>query len=76
MTKTNSNRVLVVGGGVVGICCALELLSEGYRVTLDDSTRIDVAPATLVFAICGQCPAFPNVRNQRGPGTIDESRDG
>lgn len=32
--SSESGRVVIVGGGVVGLCCALQLLERGRRVTL------------------------------------------
>lgn len=33
---TNGEAAVVIGGGIVGVCCALYLQREGYRVTLVD----------------------------------------
>lgn len=32
----NGEKAVVIGGGIVGVCCALYLQREGYRVTLID----------------------------------------
>ncbi len=34
-----SQHAVVIGGGIVGICCALSLLHEGFEVTLIDPAR-------------------------------------
>lgn len=36
MTATSTYDVAVVGAGIVGVCCALELQAAGHRVTLYD----------------------------------------
>ncbi len=36
-TSAASNNVIVVGAGIVGVCCALNLLRDGHQVTLIDS---------------------------------------
>jgi len=36
MTATSSHDVAVVGAGIVGVCCALELQAAGHSVTLYD----------------------------------------
>lgn len=34
MTKPEARHIAVIGGGIIGACCALSLLREGFRVTL------------------------------------------
>ncbi|MGN8275701.1 NAD(P)/FAD-dependent oxidoreductase [Pseudomonas sp. SMN5] len=34
--QTSSQQAVVIGGGIVGVCCALYLQRDGYRVTLID----------------------------------------
>ncbi|PAU65203.1 amino acid dehydrogenase [Pseudomonas indica] len=36
MQKLEKEKAVVIGGGIVGVCCALYLQREGYRVTLVD----------------------------------------
>jgi D-amino-acid dehydrogenase len=36
---TSAQHMVVVGAGIVGACCALELLSRGYRVTILDAAK-------------------------------------
>lgn len=38
MQTSDRHQVAVIGGGVVGVCCAAYLLRDGHRVTLIDST--------------------------------------
>ena len=40
---TNGPHVVIVGAGVVGLCCASHLQQRGYRVTLIDPRPPDVA---------------------------------
>ncbi|PPC78866.1 amino acid dehydrogenase [Pokkaliibacter plantistimulans] len=35
----SSNTAVVIGGGIVGVCCALYLQRDGYQVTLIDPAR-------------------------------------
>lgn len=46
MTK----KVIVIGGGVVGVCCALNLLKDGHEVTIVEPNVIGEAAA---WASCG-----------------------
>ncbi|MAE26854.1 MAG: hypothetical protein CMI64_14420, partial [Pedosphaera sp.] len=34
--RTDSNEVIVVGAGIVGVCCALQLAERGLSVTVID----------------------------------------
>lgn len=36
LPAANPEQAVVIGGGIVGVCCALYLQREGYRVTLVD----------------------------------------
>ena len=36
MQTLEKEKAVVIGGGIVGVCCALYLQREGYRVTLVD----------------------------------------
>jgi D-amino-acid dehydrogenase len=36
MTSPDPKSLVVVGAGIVGVCCALQLLRDGHRVTLID----------------------------------------
>jgi len=36
MTATSTHDVAVIGAGIVGVCCALELQAAGHRVTVYD----------------------------------------
>lgn len=42
--------VIVIGGGVVGVCCALNLLKDGHKVTIIEPNTIGEATA---LASCG-----------------------
>lgn len=46
-----SEKVVVVGGGIVGVCCALYLQREGYKVTLIDPAQ--AGDSTAKWS-CGQ----------------------
>ena len=39
MTKNNSHDVVVIGAGIVGICCALALTEKGRKVLLIDRNK-------------------------------------
>lgn len=39
MNKVTQKKAVVVGGGIVGVCCALFLQNEGLQVTLIDSAE-------------------------------------
>ncbi len=36
---SSAQHIVVIGAGIVGACCALELLSRGYRVTIIDAAK-------------------------------------
>ena len=50
MPQPDATRVVIVGGGVVGLCCALTLLREGYRVSLIER---DASGESATAASCG-----------------------
>ena len=50
MPENQHQQVVVIGGGVIGISCALALLREGYRVTLVDR---DLPGESATAASCG-----------------------
>ena len=63
---SKSERVVVVGGGVVGIACAHFLATAGFRVTVIDQGRIGGGAS---HANCGYiCPSHMLPLN--GPGVI------
>jgi len=39
MTEQRNTDVVVIGAGIVGVCCALSLLSRGYKVNLIDQAE-------------------------------------
>ena len=45
-----SKKVIVIGGGVVGVCCALNLLKDGHDVTIIEPNTMGEAAA---WASCG-----------------------
>lgn len=48
---TNTSQAIVVGGGVVGVCCALYLQRDGFQVTLVDP---DLPGESTAKWSCGQ----------------------
>ena len=59
-------HVLVIGGGVVGICCALELQNDGHTVTVIDR---DAPGEGACVASCGSI-AVSEVIPLSKPGTL------
>lgn len=59
-------RVLVIGGGVVGICCALELQNDGHTVTVVDR---DAPGEGACSASCGLIAVSEVIPLSR-PGTL------
>jgi D-amino-acid dehydrogenase len=59
-------KIIVIGGGVVGISCALELLSDGHKVTVIDR---DPAGEDACWASCGSI-AVSEVIPLSKPGTL------
>lgn len=49
--NTSNQKVVVVGGGIVGICCALYLQKSGFKVTIVDP--LEVGESTAKWS-CGQ----------------------
>ncbi len=58
--------IIVIGGGVVGISCALELQSDGHNVTVIDR---DPAGEGACWASCGSI-AVSEVIPLSKPGTL------
>lgn len=63
-----SERVVVVGGGIVGVCCALYLQREGYAVTLIDPAA--AGDSTAKWS-CGQM-AIAEVIPLSRPGVMQK----
>jgi len=59
-------NIIIIGGGVVGICCALDLQSDGHRVTVIDR---DPPGEGAVWASCGFI-ASSEVIPLSKPGTL------
>jgi D-amino-acid dehydrogenase len=64
--KVNMANIIVIGGGVVGISCALELQSDGCKVTVIDR---DPAGEGACWASCGSI-AVSEVIPLSKPGTL------
>ncbi len=69
--RTTGPRIVVIGAGVVGLCCALEIARRGGNVVVIDA---DAAPSTLggapraaSFAAAGMLGAFSEALHE-GPG--------
>jgi D-amino-acid dehydrogenase len=66
MTGTSGPRALILGGGIVGLACARELLAAGFAVTVVDRGRIGGACS---HGNCGYvCPS--HVLPLAAPGAI------
>ena len=59
-------NIIVIGAGVVGICCALELQSDGHKVTVIDR---DPAGENACWASCGSIAASEVIPLSK-PGTL------
>ncbi len=70
--RTSGPRVVVVGAGVIGLCCALEITRGGGAVTVIESdaapARLRVAPRAASLAAAGMLGAFSEALHE-GPGT-------
>lgn len=64
-------RVVVIGAGVVGLCCALEIARSGGGVTVVDAdaapSSLDAPPRAASFAAAGMLGAFSEALHE-GPG--------
>ena len=63
-SQADARHVAVVGGGFVGLSCALHLQRSGYKVTLFDSASL-AGPASASFGNAGQYPRsapFPAIK--------------
>lgn len=64
-------RVVVVGAGIVGLCCALEIARRGGNVVVVDAdaapASLDSPPRAASFAAAGMLGAFSEALHE-GPG--------
>lgn len=64
-------RVVVIGAGVVGLCCALEIARGGGAVTVIDAdaapSSLRISPRAASFAAAGMLGAFSEALHE-GPG--------
>lgn len=69
--RTTGPRIVVVGAGVVGLCCALEIARRGGNVIAIDAdaapASLDAAPRAASFAAAGMLGAFSEALHE-GPG--------
>lgn len=40
MSKAAAKHTVVIGGGIIGVCCALELIREGHKVSIVDMGEV------------------------------------
>ena len=50
----NGPKAVVVGAGMIGVCCALFLQRDGYRVTLIDRQGPGTRPVEDIRLLCQQ----------------------
>ncbi|KAF0180994.1 MAG: FAD-dependent oxidoreductase [Hyphomonadaceae bacterium] len=69
--RSSGPRVVVVGAGVIGLCCALEIARGGGAVTVIDAdaapASLRIAPRAAAFAAAGMLGAFSEALHE-GPG--------
>jgi D-amino-acid oxidase len=51
MTVPRANRVTVIGGGVIGLTCALELAGAGHRVTVLTADPVEATTSAVAAAL-------------------------
>jgi len=65
MMKVAGNRVVVIGAGIVGVCCAVYLRDEGFQVTLVDRNEPGTGASFGNLGVIGiaSCPplALPGI---------------
>lgn len=69
--RTSGPRIVVIGAGVVGLCCAIEIARGGGNVVVIDSdaapASLGVAPRAASFAAAGMLGAYSEALHE-GPG--------
>ena len=44
---TDSSEIIIIGGGVIGVCCAYYLSERGVRVAFGEKPKMDLYPMRL-----------------------------
>lgn len=76
MTQVSNSEVLIVGAGIAGICCAIELLEQGKHVTMIDRDLEDNLGGLAKWSFGGLF--FVDSKHQRKAGikdSIDQAKE-
>lgn len=59
MAEPQARHVAVIGGGIIGACCALSLLRDGFRVTLIERGEVGAGASYGNGAVIGEESVIP-----------------